>query len=117
MSGAVVYIDDEPAICRLVQWRMEGAGLPVATFTDPHEALDWIGRHPVRCVLCDHRMPGLSGLEVRERLAPGLPFWLVTGDLSLEPGFSGPDGGPGVLYKPFDFDALVACVRRLTEAT
>lgn len=115
MRGTVVYIDDEPAICRIVQLRIGAAGLPVETFTDAREALDWIAGHPVRCVLCDQRMPLMSGLEVRDRLSKELPFWLVTGDLSVRDDLGGRSGIRGVLRKPIDFPALLALIQTLPD--
>ncbi|MGH0036336.1 MAG: response regulator [Myxococcota bacterium] len=113
MKASVVYIDDEPAICRIVQWRLEGAGLSVKCFTEPEAAIEWIERHPVRCILCDQRMPSMSALELRGRLDPALPFWVVTGDLLLGPDATGRSDIRGVIHKPIDFDELVSLVGAL----
>jgi two-component system C4-dicarboxylate transport response regulator DctD len=113
MKGAVVYIDDEPAICRIVQWRLEAAGLPVETFTDARIALVWIGQHEVACVLCDHRMPVMSGVEVRARLEKDVPFWMVTGDLSVGDELASRSDIRGVLQKPIDFDGMLSLLLAL----
>jgi two-component system response regulator GlrR len=113
VSGAVVYVDDEPGICRIVAWRLSRAGLPVETFTDGEAAIAWIRNHPVRCVLCDQRMPSMSGLELRDRLEADVPFWIVTGDISVATELGARPGIRGVLAKPIDFDALVALIREL----
>jgi DNA-binding response OmpR family regulator len=113
VKPAVVYIDDEPAICRIVRWRLEAAGLAVETFTDPEAAIAWMGTHDVRCVLCDYRMPAMSGFEVLARIGERIPFYLVTGDLSLGNELAGHARVRGIIHKPFSFDSLVALLRGL----
>jgi DNA-binding NtrC family response regulator len=113
VTGAVVYIDDEPAICRIFRWHLEAAGLSVETFTDVEAALAWIRDNPVRCILCDHRMPLMSGLELHDRLGGEVPFWVVTGDLSVDDEVADRADIRGVLHKPIDFGEVIALVRDL----
>lgn len=62
----IVVVDDEPKICRGLQkllaghknWAVPGA------FGSAAEALDFLARHPVDVVICDIRMPELSGLAL-----------------------------------------------------
>jgi two-component system C4-dicarboxylate transport response regulator DctD len=113
VRAPVVYIDDEASICRVVRARLEAAGLSVETFTDPEGAIAWLQGHDAHCVLCDYRMPGISGVEVVERLGGHIPFYLVTGDLTPERELAGHPGVRGVIQKPFSFEALVALLRGL----
>jgi len=113
VKPAVVYIDDELALCRIVRWRLEAAGLAVETFTDPESAIAWVQDHDVRCVLCDYRMPAMNGFQVLERLDERIPFYLVTGDLAVGGELSDRTRVRGVIQKPFSFDELVALLRGL----
>jgi CheY-like chemotaxis protein len=83
VSGPIVFIDDEPLLCRASQLALRPLGREIITFTDPRQALDYLTRAPeAPCVVvCDYRMPGLTGLEVRDRLPPQVPFVLMSGDL------------------------------------
>lgn len=77
----LVFIDDEPQLCRAVGSLLRRRGHQVHTFVDPEEAVRFLEEHPVDAVVCDYRMPGLTGLDVLARLPPALPFVLLSGDL------------------------------------
>lgn len=83
MSGPIIVIDDEPMICRVSSLSLRRLGREIVTFTDPQQALEWIAAAPESpcVVVCDYRMPRLTGLEVLERLPPSVPFVLMSGDL------------------------------------
>ena len=67
----------------------------------------------VDCVIADVRLPGLSGLELRERLigrsAPA-PVVLVTGDVDVLARENGRLFEIPLVTKPFDADALTAAI-------
>jgi DNA-binding LytR/AlgR family response regulator len=46
--------------------------------TNPIEAADWLGRHPVQLCITDIKMPGLNGLELIEALHGRTKFILCT---------------------------------------
>ncbi len=80
------------------------------------EALTKLAENPrVDLVLTDHAMPGMTGLELAERLRrerPDLPVALTTG-------FAEATGaGPWLprLNKPYRQEELAALVHRLTRA-
>lgn len=104
----VVYIDDEPMLCRAIKMVFATAAIPVETFSDPAEALRFLADHEVAVVICDYRMPGLSGLDVLEKLPRPVPYYLVTGELEIP----APDGVVEVLEKPFPLQRLVEIARK-----
>ncbi len=108
MASVVVYIDDEPALCRI--FRLILSRLPaceVVTFTDPKAALAYIRENPVTVVVCDYRMPDLNGLQVLDAIEKKIPFFLVSGDLSVK-ALAGDDARvTGVLTKPLPPERLV----------
>lgn len=106
--SCVVYIDDEPLLCKAMRSLLSGATVDVVTFVDPHEALVYLAEHPVDLVICDYRMPGLSGLDVLAQLPRPIPFYLVSGELEAPQ----PEGVLGVLDKPFPIAKLLEIVRR-----
>jgi len=66
-------MDDEPLALRRLARMLEATGRVeiVGRATDPARGLRQIAAEPVDVVFLDIQMPGLSGFEVVERLAPG----------------------------------------------
>lgn len=117
MSGPIVFIDDEPLLCRASQLALRPLGREIITFTDPRQALDYLTRAPeAPCVVvCDYRMPGLTGLELRDRLPSQVPFVLMSGDL-----FDVDEGEQRVaafLAKPLRLDDLLEAVTPFVAGT
>lgn len=110
-EGPVVYVDDEPSLCRIFALRMQSLGIVVETFTEPLEAVAYVNAHPVACVLCDYRMPRLSGLDVLERIERDVAFYLVTGDIAMDDEVAASPRLQGILHKPVCFEEIAALVR------
>jgi CheY-like chemotaxis protein len=109
----VVYVDDEPLLCRVMRTIFEfgGVATPLETFTDPLAALAFIADHDVALILCDYRMPQLTGLELLARVTRPIPFVLVSGDLDVARWTAGNARVTAVVTKPFSPDDLLALVR------
>ncbi|MEY3340335.1 MAG: hypothetical protein RLZZ269_246, partial [Actinomycetota bacterium] len=80
-SPRVLVIDDEPAICELIEAVAESAGFSVRTASSPGEIEEAIqGRFDL--VVLDLSLGELDGIEVMSRLGAtrrGLPVILVSG--------------------------------------
>lgn len=112
MPPRTVYIvDDNAEFLQSAAWWLEGAGFDVERFSDPHEALAALDTSPTdACLLLDVRMPGMSGLEVHERLRQRgvlLPVIYMTGHgdvpLAVE---AMRKGAVTFIEKPFADEAL-----------
>ena len=83
-GGAVLLVDDEKMIRRVVLTMLTRLGFKVLQAEDGVEALEVFSQHQddIRCVLCDLTMPRMNGWEtlsaLRER-APGIPVILASG--------------------------------------
>jgi CheY-like chemotaxis protein len=113
----LLVIDDEPQLTSAVR-RMLRDEFEVSVTHDPVEALARLGEGlPFDVVLSDVSMPGLTGVELHDRLASTNPemaqrFVFMTG--------GGPSGDGArlvgyrreVVIKPFDREALVEPLRR-----
>lgn len=73
----------------------------------------------IDCVILDVRLPGLNGLELRERMLSGgriPPVVFITGDGDRFLGDEIPMDMP-TLHKPFDEDALIAAIGAVVAAS
>jgi len=65
----ILAVDDEPFIATSVSFVLAGPGRTVTTAINAKEALAKIaGSPPFDVIITDHSMPGLSGLELVQRL-------------------------------------------------
>ena len=81
---AVAIVDDDDAVRDSLSFLLEVIGHPVETFASVAEFLTTDLRHFASLIL-DQHMPGMSGLDLAERLRIGgstIPILLVTGSLS-----------------------------------
>ncbi|HKA16089.1 MAG TPA: response regulator [Myxococcota bacterium] len=69
----VLVVDDEPRILSALMRALRREGYELLTAESPHEALRVAEEHAIDCVLSDHRMPGMTGLELLERIAARRP--------------------------------------------
>jgi CheY-like chemotaxis protein len=78
----VLMVDDEPRILSALVRALRREGYELLTAESPQEALRMAEQHPIDCVLSDHRMPGMTGIELLERIAarrPRAARLLITG--------------------------------------
>ena len=116
----ILVIDDETGSRESMAIAIERAGLPVRTFDDARQALDYLADAPsVRLAICDLRMPNLDGLgflaEVRAR-GLEVAVVLVTGYGSIESAVEAMRvGADDYLTKPVDLYELRKRVMNLLE--
>jgi two-component sensor histidine kinase len=60
----VLYVDDDPGICRLVQRHLERDGFSVRVAHDAASGLSLARAEPFDAIALDHYMPGQDGLDV-----------------------------------------------------
>jgi len=78
----VLVVDDDPVVGRSFERVLSGRGYAVITARDGEEALRKLNAEAYDVVFTDIKMPGMSGLEVAERVKarqPWLPVVIVTG--------------------------------------
>ncbi|MGF9567042.1 response regulator [Neorhizobium sp. JUb45] len=83
MPAHILIVDDTPASLEAARTALEDAVTSIRTAKDGTEALALIEKHPqIDAVLSDIMMPGMSGIELADRigqLRPRLPVVLMTG--------------------------------------
>ena len=82
-DGATVYVvDDDEAVRDALAMVLRSAGYAVKTFESAAEFLTYPGGRRAGCLVLDVRMPGMSGLELQDRLiteGSPLPIVFLTG--------------------------------------
>ncbi len=69
----VLVVDDEPAIVEMCRGYLAAEACEVLGATSGEEALRVASEKPVHVVIADHAMPGMSGVEVLERIRAASP--------------------------------------------
>ena len=87
-NRCVYIVDDDEAVRRSLSGLLESEGYAVASYGSGSEFLAAAPALAAGCLIVDIRMPGLDGLELRERLtAVGLDFPMIVitghGDVPL----------------------------------
>jgi len=116
----ILVVDDEPNIRQLIALVLAREGYRVETAASGHECLERVHRQSPALILLDLQMPGLTGVEVIERLRAEattreIPIVLISGSTYLT-GFSRVDNVEGFIEKPFDLDDLLTTVGRFCPA-
>jgi two-component system NtrC family response regulator len=120
MTGKrILVVDDEENLRRVTQLRLQQAGYDVATAADGNQALAFLERNPRDLVLTDLRMPGLSGIELLERIKEAYPeviVILVTAFGTIESAVEAmKHGAYDYVIKPVNAEALKLILSRALE--
>lgn len=78
----VFVVDDDPAIRKSLRWLIESVGLKVQTHELASEFLESYIPDVPGCLVLDVRIPGMSGLDLQERLRErghDIPVIIVSG--------------------------------------
>ena len=112
----VWVVDDDESIRWVLQRALSGAGLGVTCFPGGAELLDALDEAIPDVLVTDIRMPGISGLDLLERVhavVPDLPIIIVTAHSDLDSAVASYKRGAfEYLPKPFDLDEAVELVTR-----
>ncbi len=113
----VLLVDDEQEFVSTLAERLELRGMNVSIATDGEAALSFLETDPPQVVVLDILMPGLSGLEVLEKIKAinsQIQVILLTGHGATKDGIRGMQlGAFDYLIKPIDIDELI---KKLNEA-
>jgi two-component system response regulator MprA len=117
MTAAVLVVDDDGPISRMLERTLAAEGYGVSSAGDGGAALAAIERAAPDLLVLDVGLPGLDGLAVCRRLRRkglGLPILLLTARDAVPDRVAGLDAGADdYLVKPFASEELLARVRAL----
>jgi len=115
----VFVVDDDDAVRGSLRWLIESVGLRVETYGSAREFL--AAYDPVRpgCLVLDVRMPGMSGLDLQDRLALlqyAPPTIIISGHGDVPMAVRAMKGGAvDFVQKPFNDQVLLDCIQRALE--
>ena len=116
-ESTVLVIDDEKDLLELVRYNLEKEHLSVIVASDGKSGLEIAQRHKPDLILLDLMMPGMTGLEVCQRLrgdtrTSRIPVLMLTAKAEESDKVVGLEmGGDDYVTKPFSVRELVARVR------
>jgi DNA-binding NtrC family response regulator len=115
----IVIIDDNAGSLELLSTALAREGLQIVTAQDPEDGLDTVFRVHPDIVLTDLVMPGLTGLEVLERVVefdPAIDVILMTAHYTSESAVEAiKKGASDYLNKPVSIAALRERISKLID--
>ena len=82
MKPTLLIVDDEIRVLSALRRALRKEGYQIVTASSPKEALKLLDAQPIDAILTDHKMPGMSGLQVLAEAArkqPGAVRMLISG--------------------------------------
>ncbi len=117
----VIYlVDDDEAVREAIALLLATMGLEVQSFASPQVFLEHFDATAIACLVVDIRMPGMSGLQLQERLnqlQSDIPVVIITGhgDVNLaRRAFLG--GAIEFLTKPIDEQTLIDTLHKAVRS-
>jgi two-component system KDP operon response regulator KdpE len=120
ISAAILAVDDEPQIRRVLRTTLSAQGYTVLEAKSGEEALETVRRERVDLVLLDVNLAGISGLETcREiRSSSDVPIIMLTVRNSEQDKVQALDAGADdYVVKPFGSEELMARIRAALRRT
>jgi two-component system response regulator AtoC len=119
-SPAVLVVDDDPAVGKVLGALLEQDGLGALHVASGPAALAALEQHPFDAVISDLRMPGMDGMALLAEIGkrwPGLPVVMLTAHGTVPLAVEAMKAGAAeFLLKPFDRQEVLYIVHKLVRA-
>lgn len=113
----ILVVDDDQALCLVVQKLLANEGYEIETTTDSADAMNRIAHNPYDLLVLDYQMPGQNGVEIfrhARELQPEVAGVFLTAHTTINTVFPAIEAGvERVLAKPVDARELLPVVRKL----
>lgn len=114
----ILFVDDEPAVLRLIRRALESEPFDVLTVTRAAHALDVLRSRHVDVLVSDVEMPDMGGLELLRLVRRDFPLTLrilLTGGATVERAISAINDGEVARFfaKPFPADVFRCAIAEL----
>lgn len=119
MAGRVLIVDDDRAMCDLLETDLKLRGLQTRACHNASAALEALKNGEFDVVLTDVRMPGTSGLQLCEQIVQQygeIPVLVMTAFGNMETAIAALRAGAyDFITKPVEMDILAAAIRRAIQ--
>ncbi len=119
IKPVVHVVDDNPAVRDAIRWLVEQVGLSARTYATAQEFLSACDPGMRGCLVLDIRMPGISGLDLQDRLQEQgihLPVIIITGHGDVPVAVRAMKAGAlEFLQKPFNDQTLLDAIHAALE--
>lgn len=105
----IVIVDDEEDICFILGFELKSLGHEIITFTSSTDARDFLKSESPDAILCDFQMPKMNGLDLFLWLkdeGKKIPFYILTGEPTMDTQQLMNSGVKDILFKPGDLFRL-----------
>jgi two-component system response regulator FixJ len=110
----VYVIDDDTAVCRSLERRLDAAGVRAVSYGSPLAFLEAVPALSPDCILLDIRMPGMDGLELQAHLTElGIspPIIVMTGHGDVQSAVRAMKAGAvDFIEKPYNEETLLNAI-------
>lgn len=106
----VLLVDDERELVSALAERLGFRGVDAKFASTPDEAIDMVGAETFDLAVLDVKMPGMGGIELRQKvkaIQPDLKVIFLTGHGSANDFKAGCECGAAYLVKPITIDVLL----------
>ena len=120
VTPVVFVVDDDVSVRESLEALIETAGWRTKTFATALDFLDNCSDTSPSCLVLDVSLPGLSGLDLQQRLGDrrDLPIIFITGHGDIPMSVQAMKAGAvEFLTKPFSDDVLLTAIRRAIESS
>ena len=113
----ILIVDDQPINIKIVQRKIEKAGMEVLVASNGHECLDIVAINKPDIILLDIMMPEMDGIETCQKLQENpdtsdIPIIFITAKSAKEDVLHGLDtGAVDYITKPLELDETLARIR------
>ena len=117
----ILIVDDDRTICRTLKYQLNKGGYEPISASSGEECIYHLKQNDISLVLLDIRLPGMSGMEILERIRQmysDLPVIIVTAYGSIESTVTAMKAGAyDYITKPIDFEAMMMKIEKALEVT
>ena len=119
MKGRVLVVDDDAAMCELLEHGLRRREFEVESSTSPRSALALLEAQDIDVLVTDLNMAEIDGFRLCQAATaarPGLPVIMITAFGDLETAIGAIRAGAyDFITKPFDLDAIAIAISRAVE--
>ncbi len=112
----IFIVDDDPSVRESTELMLKSVGFNVKTFVSAQDFLNANLQEGLGCLILDVRMPGMSGLDLQEKLVSAktpLPVIFITGHGTVPMSVRAMKAGAvDFLQKPFEEQDLLDAINR-----